>query len=545
MKQNSRFSYLIIAFAFTGFITVGCNGNKSKKTPQKEESKVSAITINPSNTPPSEEKEVVKFSAPCMITEEVMEVGYASYDLSIQEPSKVEEYSISEPENNDKYKGLEENPFIQVSKQDLTTFSVDADGGSYSNARRYLMQDKIKPPVESIRIEEFINFFPYDYPDPKGTESVSIHSEITTCPWNDKNHLLRIGIKGRSIPNAQKAASNFVFLIDVSGSMEPTDKLPLLKEGFIKMANGLSKDDRISIVTYAGASAVLLDGVPGNKKKQIKEAINQLGAGGSTAGADGINTAYEIAMKNFILGGNNRVILGTDGDFNVGLYNTDELIKLIEKKRETGIYLTTLGVGHGNLNDHMMEQLANKGNGNYEYIDNSFQVEKVFIHEKEKFFTVANDCKIQLRFNADQIESYRLVGYENRFLENKDFEDDKKDAGEIGASQTITAIYEVVLNNNISNSFYASMGFRYKLPGYDKSQLIEHNIQSTPVEISKASSNMRFAGAVVAFGLILKQSKYKGTANKTMILELVKNTLGYDPYGYRKEFVKMIAVANL
>lgn len=444
---------------------------------------------------------------------------------------------------DEKYKDYEENPFFNVTEQPISTFSIDADGGSYSNMRRYLYLGQI-PPKASVRIEEYINYFTFDYPEPSSEENVSLNSEISKCPWNSEHYIIRLGIKGKTIPESDLANSNYVFLIDVSGSMNSPDKLGILKSGFKLMVDGLKDNDKVAIVTYAGAAAVLLKSTNGDEKVKIREAIDKLGAGGSTAGAAGISTAYEIAQQNFIANGNNRVILGTDGDFNVGTSSTDDLVKLIEGKRETGIYLTVLGVGGGNLNDEMMEQVANKGNGNYEYIDNAKQIQKVFVYEKSKFYTVAKDCKIQITFNANMIDSYRLIGYENRVLNKEDFKNDSTDAGELGSSQTITALYEVVLKKIDASEQYANFDFRYKRPSEQQSRLINLKVQSLPVELNSASENMRFAAAVSGLGLLMKESKYKGNLTKQMIIDLGSNSLTFDPNGYRKEFVDLVTNIN-
>jgi len=396
---------------------------------------------------------------------------------------------------NENYKDYEENPFIKVTDHPISTFSVDADGGSYANMRRFLYLGQT-PPKASVRIEEYINYFTFDYKEPVSEENVSLESEISICPWNSDHYLMRLGMKGLTVPTNELPNSNYVFLIDVSGSMNSPDKLGVLKTGFKSLVDNLRDQDRIAIVTYAGEAGVLLESTYGNEKEKIKSAIEKLGAGGSTAGAAGITTAYEIAQKNFISNGNNRVILGTDGDFNVGPSSTDDLIKIIEEKRESGIYLTVLGVGEGNLNDHMMEQVANKGNGNYEYVDNAKQIEKVFTYEISKFYTIAKDSKIQLTFNQNMIESYRLIGYENRNLNNEDFDNDSTDAGEIGSSQTITALYEVALLDVLNKEKYAQFDFRYKKPNETQSRLITHEINMIPKEIKFSSENMRFIASV-------------------------------------------------
>ncbi|WP_018628234.1 vWA domain-containing protein [Niabella aurantiaca] len=453
-------------------------------------------------------------------------------------------FAFSDLPEFEKYKDYEENPFIKAADHPLSTFSVDADGASYSNMRRFTHMGQL-PPKASVRIEEYINYFTYNYHEPDGNENVAINAETATCPWNAAHHLIRIGMKGQTISEAALPGSNYVFLIDVSGSMNSYDKLAVLKSGFKLMADGLKDKDKVAIVIYAGSAGVLLQSTPGSEKEKIKKAIDQLGAGGSTAGAAGISTAYEIAQKNFIEDGNNRVILGTDGDFNIGVTNSDELIKMIETKRKSGIYLTVLGVGSGNLNDHMMEQLANKGNGNYEYIDNAKQIQKVFSFETSRFYTVATDSKIQIIFNPARVESYRLIGYENRALKDGDFEDEKTDAGEIGSGQTITALYEVVLKEAVVNEKFAEFNFKYKVPGNGDSRSLQLEIKTPPVPIAAASENMRFATAVTGWGLLMKQSAYKGSLNKRMILELANTAITYDPNGFRKEFTEIVKNAGL
>lgn len=476
-------------------------------------------------------------SAVCLFTAFLSVSCNESYDGGLS----FEKNWISEVEqaNYEKYKEYAENPFVKVADEPVSTFSVDADGASYANMRRFLYLGQT-PPKASVRIEEYLNYFTYNYPEPAAGENVALVSELTSCPWNSGHHLIRLGMKGKTIPVAELPNSNYVFLIDVSGSMSSPDKLQVLKSGFKTLVDNLRAQDRIAIVTYAGDAGVHLQSTAGSEKKKIKNAIDDLKAGGSTAGGAGIETAYKIAEDHFIEGGNNRVILGTDGDFNVGMTSTDELVKLIEKKRETGIYLTVLGVGEGNLNDHMMEQIANKGNGNYEYIDNAKQIQKVFTHELQKFYTVAKDSKIQVNFNASRVESYRLIGYENRSLNTEDFENDDTDAGEIGSTQTITALYEVKLTGTAAGDPVATFDFRYKKPGETTSRLLTHSIASSPVDIATASADTRFAASVAAFGLLMKQSEYKGTADKQLVLNLGKNAVGFDPNGYRAEFLELL-----
>jgi len=443
----------------------------------------------------------------------------------------------------EKYTDYGENAFVKVSDQEVSTFSVDADGASYSNSRRFLNLGQ-NPPPEAVRIEEFLNYFTFDYEEPQGEENVALNAELTNCPWAEGHHLMRLGMKGKTIAEEEIPDANYVFLIDVSGSMSSPEKLELLKTGFKLMVDEMRDTDKMAIVTYAGSAGVLLESTFGDDKERIKTAIDQLGAGGSTAGAEGILTAYEIAEKNFIPDGNNRIILGSDGDFNVGPTTTEELVKLIEEKRDNGVYLTVLGVGSGNLNDASMEQIANKGNGNYEYIDNIEQLKKVFIHEKGKFFAVAKDSKIQITFNADQVDSYRLIGYENRALNEDDFEDDTVDAGEIGSGQTITALYEIVMVENATQSSWATFDFRYKKPNTESSRELALSLGSVIYEIQNASENMRFAAGVAAFGLLMKDSEFKGNTSKEMILELTQDAIGTDPFGYRTEFAQLVSNFN-
>ena len=448
-------------------------------------------------------------------------------------------YYESDSPNTEKYDDYGENPFINTADKPVSTFSIDADGGSYCNMRRFVNLGQL-PPKASVRIEEYINYFMFDYPEPVNNENIALNSEVATCPWTPEHYLLRLGIKGKTIPEQELPESNFVLLIDVSGSMDSNDKLELLKVGFKQMIDEMRPTDRIAIVTYAGKVEVLINSTFCDKKTEIKNAIDKLNANGSTAGGAGIQKAYEIAEKNFIPNGNNRIILGTDGDFNVGISSKDELVEFIKQKRESGVYLTVLGVGTGNLNDAMMEQLANNGNGNYEYIDNAKQLKKVFVYEKSKFYTIAKDSKVQVVFNPEKIKAYRLIGYENRVLNNEDFENDKVDAGEIGAGQTITALYELVLNDAQIAMSFGEFDFRYIKPNETQSRLLNHTIGQGGNPISQSSENMRFAAAITCFGLQMKQSEYKGNSSKSMVLDLGKNAVSFDPNGFRTEFLELI-----
>ncbi|MFT3946225.1 MAG: von Willebrand factor type A domain-containing protein [Agriterribacter sp.] len=438
-----------------------------------------------------------------------------------------------------------ENQFIKTSDSAVTTFSVDADGGSYALAKRLLNSSSdLSSYAEAIRTEEFINYFTYDYPDPADDNTIAVNGEVSTCPWNAEHKLVRIGIKGKSIQKAQFPSANFVLLIDVSGSMSSDDKLELLKKGFITFAKQMRSSDKIAIVTYAGEEAVLLESTPGTQKNNIVSAIEKLGSGGSTNGAGGIQKAYEIAKQNFIPGGNNRVILGTDGDFNVGITNTGDLIKLVEDNKTRGIYLTMLGVGLGNYNESMMEKIANKGDGTYEYLGSEEELKKVFIDEYSKFVTVAKDVKVQVSFNKELVEAYRLIGYENRALANSDFEDDSKDAGEIGAGQTITALYEIKpasgSNINFRSAPSFAISFRYKKAVNDPSTLIALDVYDNGAAFNNSSENMRFSASLAGLGMYLRKSSFKGNLTITNIKQWASNAISFDPNGYRANHIQLL-----
>lgn len=441
------------------------------------------------------------------------------------------------------YNEIEENPWIFVNEEAKSTFSVDADGGSYANTRRFLSNQTL-PPKDAVRTEEFINYFPMDYAAPTGNHPIALNGELAECPWAEGHQLLRIGIQGQEILPKDLPATNFVFLIDASGSMGAANKLELLKEAFIQFTDDLEAYDRLAIVTYAGSSAVVLPSTSGSEKATIKAAIESLGSGGGTAGAAGILTAYDIAESNFIEDGNNRVLLGTDGDFNVGVSSQEALIELIEEKRETGIFLTVLGVGTGNYQDGKMEQLANNGNGTYEYLDNLEQAKKVFKDEVGKFHTVAKDVKVQLEFNPNYVKAYRLIGYENRLLSNPDFEDDTKDAGEIGANQSITAIYQIQPTLFPNPESPVNIDFRYKKPDEDQSSQLSLNVSSTVASFEQSSENMRITAALSGFGMLLRDSPNKGTVTWENLTEWVEDASTFDPFNYRQELKGLIDIAE-
>jgi Ca-activated chloride channel homolog len=469
--------------------------------------------------------------------------------------------------NTEEYQHLPESIFLEAKKNPLSTFSIDVDNAAYSNVRRFINEGQL-PPADAVRIEEMINYFDYDYPQPTKEHPFSVTTELAACPWNKENLLLHIGLQGKDIPTDNLPASNIVFLIDVSGSMMSQDKLPLVKSGFKMLVEQLRPQDKVAIVVYAGAAGLVLPST--NKKAEMLAAIEALEAGGATAGAAGINQAYQEAEKHFIKGGNNRVILATDGDFNVGVSSSGELERLIEKKRETGVFLTVLGFGTGNLKDSRMEQLANKGNGNYAYIDNILEAKKVFVNEfGGTLFTIAKDVKLQLEFNPAHVKAYRLIGYENRALQNEDFNNDQKDAGDMGAGHTVTALYEIVpavsknnktelqkvddlkyqetkLNNKAATTNeLLTLKLRYKEPAGDTSKLLQTIVTTQTIAPEKLSDNYRFSAAVAAYGMLLRDSKFKGTANYDKVLELAQQARGKDEDGNRGEFVKLVKAVQL
>lgn len=449
------------------------------------------------------------------------------------------DYNPDDYYGTDRYNELIENPFIKTSEQNVSTFSIDADGASYSNVRRFI-EDGFDPPKNAIRTEEMINYFVYDYPEPEAGETIGLNGEICTCPWNEEHQLIRIGIKGKTIAPGDLPPANIVLLVDVSGSMSSPGKLELLKESFSSLVSQFREQDRIAIVTYAGNAGVALNSTPGNEKDKIMNVINNLESGGSTAGAEGIITAYEIAVENFVENGNNRIILATDGDFNVGPSSQEELVELIEEKRESGIFLTVLGVGYGNLNDALMEQTANNGNGTYEYIDTYEQAQKVFTAEYGKFYSVAKDVKIQVEFDPEKVSAYRLIGYENRLLEEEDFEDDTKDAGEIGSGQTITALYEIIPTNNSGSGKSVTIDFRYKFSNENTSKSLSMDILDEGKDFNSSSESMRFASSVAAFAMVLRDSEYKGNASFTKVADWAKNSKSFDPYHYREHYIDLV-----
>jgi secreted protein with Ig-like and vWFA domain len=495
---------------------------------------------------------------------------YKSIDLGKEQPG------------TEQYQPIVENAFLSPLQQPLSTFSIDVDTASYANMRRFLTSGRL-PPRNSVRIEELVNYFRYEYPQPKGEQPFSVNMEMAQCPWRDKHLLLRVGLKGKEIQRSQRPASNLVFLLDVSGSMSDENKLPLLKTAMKMLVGELGENDRVSIVTYAGDAGLKLKSTTGDQQKRITQTIDSLSAGGSTNGSAGIELAYEQATDNFIKGGTNRVILCTDGDLNVGITSDEALTRLIKEKAKSGVFLTVLGFGEGNLKDAKMERIADNGNGLYAYIDSVREARKVLVEQLTgSTITIAKDVKIQIEFNPAQIAAYRLLGYENRVLAAEDFNNDKKDAGEIGAGHTVTALYELVpvgaevesqpVRPDVDELKYQAdvqspkskvqgredrtptggaasgelltLKLRYKEPEGETSKLIEYPLKDRGGSFHSASSDMQFAAAVASFGMILRQSQYRGNATLDAVAEIASRALGKDEGGYRAEFVDLVRKAQ-
>lgn len=474
-------------------------------------------------------------------------------------------YSVMEVPDTEAYEGLEENTFHGADKKPLSTFSIDVDAASYSNIRRFINNGQ-RPPKDAVRIEEMINYFDYDYKEPKDEHPFSVHAEISQAPWNEKHQLIHIGLQGRNIPVENLPGSNLVFLIDVSGSMAHPNKLPLVKKSFQLLIDQLRPMDHVAVVVYAGAAGVVLEPTRGDEKRKILSALDRLEAGGSTAGGAGLRLAYALAGQHFKPEGNNRVILATDGDFNVGESSNDAMEDLIEDKRKEGVYLTVLGYGMGNLKDSKMELLADKGNGNYAYIDNLTEARKVLVSEfGGTLFTIATDVKLQVEFNPARVQAYRLIGYENRKLNDEDFNNDRKDAGDLGSGHTVTALYEVI-PADVKSDFYSidklkyqpatasasananewlTVKLRYKRPGETKSNLIVETLKGDPADPGESSDNFRWSASVAAFGMLLRESPYIEDFNYREVAALAQGSRGEDPEGYRSEFINLVKTHGL
>lgn len=536
----------IIRFSYIGY--------KTKKV--KANRKIINVKLYPDNNLLMEE---------CVITsDEVSNRAVSSKQMAVRSlgmPALIyDRYA-----NREEYSHNDENRFKSPVKDPLSTFSIDVDAASYSNIRRFINQGEM-PPKDAVRIEEMINYFNYNYPKPTGNDPVRITTEVGICPWNKTHRLVQIGLKAREIESKNLPASNFVFLIDVSGSMFGPTRLELVKSSLRLLVNNLREKDRVAIVTYCGDARIALPSTPGNEKQKIKDTLETLTAGGSTAGGAGIEEAYRIAQKNFIAQGNNRIILCTDGDFNVGASSETELENLIESKRKSGIFLTVLGYGMGNYKDNKMQILAQKGNGNHAYIDNIQEANKVLVNEfGSMMYVVAKDVKLQIEFNPAKVQSYRLVGYETRILDNEDFNDDTKDAGEMGAGHTVTALYEIIptgISGNIPGSIdplkyqtetnintqtgnsseLLTVKLRYKTPEEEKSKKIEKSVTDTDKD--NVSPDFRFASAVAMFAQLLRNSDYKGEATYDQVIETAQRGLSFDPEGYRAEFVRLVQSAK-
>jgi Ca-activated chloride channel family protein len=472
--------------------------------------------------------------------------------------------------NTEEYAPIYENPFLEAKANPLSTFSIDVDGASYSNTRRFLQEGQL-PPADAVRIEEFINSFEYDYPQPNGSDPFSITTEVATTPWNAATKLVHIGLQGRRMNSEKLPPNNLVFLIDVSGSMNSPDKLPLLKNGFQMLIDQMRPQDRVSMVVYAGAAGMVLPPTSGSDKQAIREALDRLEAGGSTAGGAGLLLAYQAAKQSFIPGGSNRVILATDGDFNVGVSSDAELVRLIEEKRKSGVFLSVLGFGTGNYKDAKMEQLADKGNGNYFYIDNINEARKVLVEKMAgTLYAIAKDVKLQIEFNPAQVQAYRLVGYENRMLAAEDFNDDRKDAGELGAGTNVTALYEIVpavpnrpkvdplkYQDNGGSRWHWNFGghgnaggelltvkFRYKQPNGSSSKLLSRVLSDRDAAWQDASENFRFSAAAAGFGLMLRGSRFAGDLDYDKVASIARGAKGRDLQGHRAEFISLVETAR-
>ncbi len=465
--------------------------------------------------------------------------------------------------NQESYTFLNENDFTNCINDPLSTFSIDVDTASYTNIRRFV-NDGSLPPVGAVRTEEMINYFLYDYPEPTGTDPISLSAEVGPSPFHPEYKMVKIGLKAKTIEPSQLPPSNLVFLIDVSGSMNQPNKLPLLKKSIKLLTRQLRKNDRISLVVYAGSDKIVLQPTPGNRKEEIEQAVNQLQSGGSTHASSGIITAYELAHRAFIPGGNNRVILASDGDFNVGTTTRGALQQLIESQRENGVYLTVLGFGMGNYHDDTMEILADKGNGNYGYIDSLLEAKKMLVKEMSgTLFTLAKDVKIQVEFNPAVVGAYRLLGYENRALADEAFLDDTKDSGEIGVGHTVTALYEIILAGHKDIPQVKTLKYqRIAAPGPEKKELLNVSVRYKPEQANKSkqitlaveddtrhlantTDDFRFAAAVAGYAMLLKKSKHLGSFTWEHCLSLAKNAKGTDIEGYRAEFYRMVEMSQL
>jgi Ca-activated chloride channel family protein len=552
------------------WIFIACNNNTGKNTASKDSA---AMSRKPVATQEIQLEQIktpglpVAENSPHTMKMEESKIGTVSEDgiddnaVLHQKPPEADKAF-----NTEDYDNIVENKFLASLQNPLSTFSIDVDEAAYSNIRRYLNEGSL-PPAGAVRIEEMINYFDYNYPQPTGTDPFTVNTEMAPCPWNRQHKLVHIGLQGKEIAMNNLPSSNLVFLIDVSGSMDEPNKLPLVKSSLKLLTDQLRENDKVAIVVYAGNAGLVLSSVNGNNKEKIKDAIDNLSAGGSTAGGEGIQLAYKIAQQNFITGGNNRIILCTDGDFNVGASSDDELVRMIEQERKGGVFLSVLSFGMGNYKDNKMQQLADKGNGNHAYIDNINEAKKVLVNEfGSTLFTIAKDVKIQVEFNPANVQAYRLIGYENRVMANEDFNDDLKDAGELGSGHTVTALYEIIpadVNDNFTKSVdplkYQSndrtiaggnsneimtIKLRYKRPDDNVSMLMVHALTSKDVQLENTSDNFRFSAAVAEFGMLLRASAFKQESSYQQVINLAKSAKAGDANGYRAEFIKLVDAAH-
>ncbi len=533
----------LFAILLTAFLFNACQETKSKRY-SNDESLLYA--------PPPSTEELHSLKEPEMNSEGALfkESEVAEEKSNISDKDEIYD-------NTEDYDLIVENPYMTSIDDPLSTFSIDVDNASYTNMRRYVDQGML-PPKDAVRIEEFINYFDYDYPQPNDEDPFSVNTEMVSCPWNNAHQLVMIGLQGKELDVRAAPASNLVFLVDVSGSMEADNKLGLVKKGLQMMVNELGPNDKVAMVTYAGEAGVALNSTNCSQKSKIHNAIESLGAGGSTNGAGGIIKAYELAIENMIAGGNNRVILCSDGDFNVGVSSDGELVRLIEEKRKTGVYITVCGFGMGNYKDNKMEKIADNGNGAYFYIDNENEAKRVFVTGlRSTLFTIAKDVKIQVEFNPVYVSSYRLIGYENRKLRNQDFTNDSIDAGEIGAGHTVTALYEIVpangqivshdlkysslttKNNAKAGNEVMTVSLRYKKPGTETSRLISQTVTKDELS-STLSDNMKWLSAVASFGMILRESEFKGSASLAQVKAMSSLVSAKFMDDSKKEFLQLV-----
>ncbi|HNU13951.1 MAG TPA: VWA domain-containing protein [Chitinophagaceae bacterium] len=530
---------------------IACDTQKSSNPTTKDDKQLEYLksTVGTESKPPLQEQEESRYAQP-----------------EIKADSEVKDGLIEEGKfNTEDYDNIVENNFLASVQNPLSTFSIDVDEAAYSNVRRYLQNGSVPPPG-AVRIEEMINYFDYIYPKPKNGDPFTVNTEISECPWNPQHKLVHIGLQGKETPVDNLPPSNMVFLVDVSGSMDEPNKLPLVQASMNMLVDQLREKDKVAIVVYAGNAGLVLPSTSGINKLKIKEAIDNLEAGGSTAGGEGILLAYKTARDNFIQDGNNRIILATDGDFNIGITSDDELVRLVEKERKSGVFLSVLGYGMGNYKDNKMQQLADKGNGNHSYIDNINEARKVLVNEfGSTLFTIAKDVKIQIEFNPAKVQAYRLIGYENRVLAAEDFNDDTKDAGELGSGHTVTALYEIIpvgvkdefiksvdllkyqnIDRKLVNDSVEIMTIklRYKKPDEEISKLIIHTVIDEHIAISNTSDNFRFSAAVAEFGMLLRNSEYKQQGSYNQVINLAKSAKGTDEEGYRAEFIRLVQAAT-